>query len=114
MTENSWFAARAGGPDYKIELRHRDVWQRGVMAHTSPVYLNCDEAAQLVDAETIEYMLTLIDGSLTHIRGGTLQFPPGTTTHWHGRDDHLRVLEEPFSRAREELHRLLHRLGLPH
>ncbi len=114
VTENAWLAARAGGPDYQIGLRHRDVWQRGVMAHTSPVYLHCDEAPSLVDGETINYMLTLIDGSLTHIRGGTLQFPPGSTTHWHGRDDHLRVLEEPFLQAREELHRLLHRLGLPH
>jgi hypothetical protein len=59
-------------------------------------------------------MLTLIDGSLTHIRRNALRFPAGTTTHWHGGDDHLAALEAPFHEAREELHRRLHRLGIPH
>lgn len=111
---SGWLAVRAGGPRYEVGLRHRDVWERGIIAHTSPVYVVCDQAPPLIDLETVQYMLTLIDGSLTHIREGTLQHPAGTTTHWHGRHDHQRVLEEPFLEARAELHRLLHRAGIPH
>jgi hypothetical protein len=114
LTESGWLAARAGGPDYGIGFRHRDVWQRGIIAHTSPVYVKCNGADELFDAATAEYMLTLIDGSLTHIRRNTLQYPAGTTTHWHGGDDHLVTLEAPFLQAREELHRRLHSLGIPH
>jgi hypothetical protein len=114
LTQSGWLAARAGGPDYEIALRHRDVWQRGIIAHTSPIYVTCDGGAELFDGATAEYMLTLIDGSLTHIRRNTLQFPPGTTTHWHGSEDHFAALEAPFLEAREAIHRRLHRLGIPH
>jgi hypothetical protein len=114
VTQSGWLAARAGGPDYGIAPRHRDVWQRGIIAHTSPIYVTCESAGELFDQTTAEYMLTLIDGSLTHIRRNTLQFPPETTTHWHGRNDHLAALEAPFLEAREAIHRRLHDLGIPH
>ena len=114
LTQSGWIAARAGGANYEIGLRHRDVWQRGIMAHTSPIYVSCDGEPELFDKATAEYMLTLIDGSLTHIRQNTLQFPAGTTTHWHGRDNHLAELEAPFIEAREAIHRRLHRLNIPH
>ena len=83
-------------------------------SHTSPIYVTCEGEADLFDIPTAEYMLTLIDGSLTHIRRNTLQFPPGTTTHWHGSDDHLAALEAPFLEASEALHRRFHQLGIPH
>jgi hypothetical protein len=114
LTRSGWLAARAGGPGYGIALKHRDVWQRGIIAHTSPIYIACEGEAELFDSATAEYMLTLIDGSLTHVRRNTLQFPAGTTTHWHGSDDHLAALEGPFLEAREAIHRRLHRLGIPH
>lgn len=34
-----WLAARCGGPDHFDGLVHRDVWGRGVFAHTSPIYV---------------------------------------------------------------------------
>ena len=114
LKRGGWIAARAGGPGYTDSPGHRDVWNRGIIAHTSPIYVSCANSPELFDAATVQYMLTLIDGSLTHIRAKSLQYPPGTTTHWHGQNDHLEVLEAPFLEAREALHQRLHRHGIPH
>src|SRR6185312_10465832 len=64
----TWLAARCGGPGYTQAVPHFDVWERGVMAHTSPVYVAVGEEAQLFDPGTASYMLTLLDGSLAYIR----------------------------------------------
>ena len=66
ITGHTWLAARCGGPDY-VAVEHHDGWRRGIMAHTSPVYIAtggqydaiCERAAQqgvnfrLVDAERL-------------------------------------------------------------
>jgi hypothetical protein len=59
-------------------------------------------------------MLTLVDGSLSYIRQRSRQYPAETTTHQHGREDHLAYLEEPFIEAREALHKKLHALRVAH
>lgn len=111
---HSWLAARTGGPELAGSLPHHDVWQRGVFAHTSPIYVACGGEWQRFSPETSQYMLTLIEGSLTYIRQHSPRYRPGTVTHHHGEADHLAYLERPFQQAMEAIHRRMHDLGLPH
>ena len=39
VDKHSWIAARCGGPDYAQAVPHHDGWGRGIIAHTSPVYI---------------------------------------------------------------------------
>ena len=111
---HSWLAARCGGPNY-TSIPHHDGWGRGIMAHTSPVYLTCgDEEWWMFDESTAQYMLTLVDGCLQYIRGQSRQHPSGTATHHHGSGDHMAYLEEPFLEAQQAIHRRLHQHGFPH
>ena len=111
---HTWLAARVGGPGYDQPLLHHDVWNRGLFAHTSPIYVACGGEWWLFSQETAQYMLTLIEGSLAYIRHHSPQYRPGTVTHHHGEDDHLAFLERPFLEARAAIHRRMHQLGLPH
>ena len=99
---DTWLAARVGAADYSA-IPHRDIWSRGIMAHTSPVYLACGSQWTLADPATARYMLTLVEGSLAYIRELSRQHAPGTVTHHHGEDDHLAYLERPFREAEAAL-----------
>jgi hypothetical protein len=110
---DTWLAARCGGPDYKKNA-HFDRRRRGIMAHTSPIYIQRGEAYDLADPATYSYMLTLVEGGLAYIRQRSRQYPDADVTHHHGQPDHLAYLEEPFHEARAALHRRLHQLGIPH
>ncbi len=109
---NTWLAARVSGPGYTNPILHHDVWRRGVMAHTSPIYVACGDDWWLFDQKTAQYMLTLIDGSLTYIRELSPRNQPGTVTHHHGEEDHEAYLERPFLEAQVAIHRRMHELGL--
>jgi hypothetical protein len=111
---NSWLAARVGGPRYYDMRRFHDCWQRGMFAHTSPIYVAVGGAWQMFDTETARYMLTLIDGSLSYIRQSAAHYPPGSITHHHGEADHQAFLERPFHEAAAALHQRMHQLGIPH
>ena len=113
IADHSWLAARCGGPGYTA-VPHYDEWQRGIFAHTSPIYIAVGEPWWLFDRPVAEYMLTLIDGSLQHIRNRALYYPPGTITHHHGETDHQAYLERPFHEAAAAIHRRMHELGLKH
>jgi hypothetical protein len=102
---DTWLAARVAGPDYTA-IPHRDGWSRGIMAHTSPIYIAGGSEWRLGDPATFQYMLTLVEGSLAYIRELSHQHAPGTVTHHHG-EDHLTYLERPFLEAREALDRKL-------
>jgi len=95
---DTWLAARVAGPDYTA-VSHRDCWTRGVMAHTSPIYVAGADGWRLGDPATFRYMQTLVEGSLGYIRELSHQHAPGTVTHHHGGDDHLAYLERPFIEA---------------
>ncbi len=110
---HSWLAARVGGPGY-TGVRHHDGWQRGVFAHTSPVYVAVGGDWWMFDRAAAEYMLTLIDGCLSYVRNTAPLRPDAQTTFHHGEADHLAYLERPFHQAREAIHRRMHRLGIPH
>src|SRR6266700_2010434 len=109
---HTWLAARVSGPGYTNPILHHDGWRRGVMAHTSPVYVACGGDWWLFDQETAQYMLTLIDGSLSYMRELSPRDQAGTVTHHHGEEDHEAYLERPFLEARAAIHRRMHELGL--
>ena len=110
---HTWLAARCAGPNY-TSIPHHDGWRRGIMAHTSPVYVACGGPYWLFDVENAQYMLSLIEGGLSYIKRRSWQHKPGTTTHHHGGDDHEAFLEAPYVQAREAIHRRMHELNIPH
>lgn len=110
---HTWFAARCGGQGYGA-MHHHDVWKRSIFAHTSPIYVAVGGEWHMFDKSTMEYMLTLIDGSLEFIRQRAQQYPADQVTHHHGIGDHMAYLEEPFKEAAEAIHRRMHELGIPH
>jgi hypothetical protein len=105
---HTWLAARVGGPGY-VPVPHFDSGRRGIFAHTSPVYVACGGDWHLYSRESAQYMLTLIEGALTHVREGAAQYAPETVTHHHADEDHLAHLERPFLEAREALLRRVQR-----
>ena len=109
---HSWIAARCGGPGYLSKF-HLDGWERGIFAHTSPVYIACGGPWWMFNREAAQYMLTLIDGCMTYIREQAPLYLDDTTHH-HGEEDHVAYLERPFIEARKVLHRRMHQLGIPH
>ena len=113
IDSTGWLCARCAGPNYSA-IRHYDSWGRGIMAHTSPVYLACGSDYDMFSPETMRYMLTLLDGSLQYIRKRAPQWQPGTVTHHHGEDDHHAFLERPFHEAIAAVHKKLHEHGIPH
>ena len=110
---HTWIAARCGGPGYE-GMAHHDGWQRGVFAHTSPVYVAVGGEWDMHDPATFQYMLTLIEGDLAYIRETSAQHMHGNVTHHHGEDDHIAYLERPFIEARNAIHKRMHRLGIRH
>jgi hypothetical protein len=110
---HTWLAARCGGPGYTARPHH-DVWRRGAFAHTSPVYVAVGEPWWMFDKDAAQYMLTLIEGGLSHIRQRALYYPRGSVTHHHGGDDHQAYLEKPFHEAAQAIHQRLHQLGIAH
>ena len=107
----TWLVARTGGPGYDRAVRHHDVWSRGILAHTSPIYVAVGGPWQLTSEDTAQYMLTLIDGSLSYIRELAPRYESGTVTHHHGQADHGAYLERPFLEAQTAIHRKLRELG---
>jgi hypothetical protein len=110
---STWLCARCGGPNYGW-VPHHDSWGRGMMAHTSPIYLACGGEYDVFSPETAHYMMTLVDGSIQHIRSRARQWKPGAVTHHHGEEDHQAFLERPFQEAAAALHQKLHQHGIPH
>lgn len=114
VDKHSWIAARCGGPNYVQSVPHYDGWRRGIIAHTSPVYIAVGGEWWMFDPETANYMLTLIEGGLSYIQQTARHYEPGSVTHHHGESDHAAFLERPFQEAREAIHRRMHQLGIPH
>jgi hypothetical protein len=102
VDRNSWVCARVGGPNYQ-PIGHFDTWSRGIFAHTSPIYIACGDAWSMADQAGLQYMLTLVGGSLEYIRQMSPQRPAGTVSHQHGQADHLGYLERPFLEAQAAL-----------
>lgn len=110
---DTWLAARCAGPNYTA-IPHNDGWRRGIMAHTSPVYVTCGREYQLFNLENAHYMLSLVEGGLSYIRDRSWQHPHRNISHHHGEEDHLAFLERPYREALAALHQRMHALGIPH
>jgi hypothetical protein len=108
ITANSWLCARVAGPNYE-PIAHHDTWSRGVFAHTSPIYVACGDEWSMADQAGLQYMLTLVGGSLDYIRNLSPQWASSKVTHHHGEPDHQAFLERPFREAERALRA---RLGL--
>jgi hypothetical protein len=111
IDHHTWLTARVSGPGYVRSLPHHDGWRRGIMAHTSPVYISVGGEWWMHNQETSQYMLTLIHGGLEYIRRHSRQHPPGTVTHHHGEEDHLGYLERPFREALEKVQNRVRKYG---
>lgn len=111
---HAWIAARCSGPGYYQAVQHHDEWRRGIMAHTSPVYVEAGGPWELFDSGAMNYMLTLLHGGIAYIRRRSPQYPPETVTHHHGEPDHLAFLERPYQEAIEAIHRRMHERGVAH
>jgi hypothetical protein len=102
---HTWLAARVSGPGYAQAMPHYDGWNRGIMAHTSPIYIAVDGAWRMFSEDTLQYMLTLLHGGMEYIDQRTRQYVPGTVTHHHGEDNHLDYLSRPIQEAIEAVQR---------
>jgi len=108
VDDNCWLAARCGGPSYFDAPSHLDAWQRGVFAHTSPVYVACgqDEWSQF-DPDHAQAMHAMIDGGLQRVRHHAVRYPEDRISHHHGEPDHTAFLERPFLEALESVRQRL-------
>lgn len=104
---HTWLAARCAGPNYST-TNHHDVWQRGIFAHTSPIYLAVGGDYWLYNQEAAQHMLTLVEGGLAYIRNLAPYHSHGPITHHHGEPDHRAYLERPFREAYEMLQKRIH------
>jgi len=113
VEKHSWIAARCAGPNYTA-VKHHDGWRRGIMAHTSPVYLSVGGEWWMFDLDAANYMLTLLHGGLEYIHRRSFQWEESRVTHHHRYDDHLQFLSEPFHEAINSIHKRMHELDIPH
>jgi len=113
VSGNTWLSARCSGPGYR-PVPHYDGWHRGIMAHTSPIYVAVGGEYHLFDAEIAHYILTLLDGGLSYIRKMSPQRPAGEVLHHHGEEDHMAYLERPFHEAIAAIHKRMHAIGIEH
>jgi hypothetical protein len=105
LDRHTWLAARVAGRNYAEVLPHFDNFGRGVMAHTSPIYVAVGGEWWMSNADTTQYMLTLLQGGLEYIRQRAVYHTRETVTHHHGEDNHQAYLERPFHEAIEAVHR---------
>jgi hypothetical protein len=109
VNRHTWLAARAGGPGYDQAVPHFDgFFRRGIMAHTSPIYVAVGGEWWMSSLDTAQYMLTLLHGGLDYIRRRAPVHTPGSVTHHHGEEDHQSYLERPFHEALEAVRRHSH------
>jgi hypothetical protein len=98
---DGWLAARCGGAGYWNSKSHLGPWERGVFAHTSPVYVATGPGDwSRFDQNQARRMVTMIEGGLQRIRSSR-QYPLDRITHHHGEQDHMAYLERPFLEALE-------------
>jgi hypothetical protein len=103
---DGWLAARCGGPEYWDSPSYSGQWERGIFAHTSPVYVACTDGEwSRFDADHARMMRGLVDAGLERVRTRRRAYPEERITHHHGEPDHLAFLERPFLEAREALNR---------
>jgi hypothetical protein len=94
-----WICARVdgGGPEHLT--RHRDEWQRAIMAHTSPVYIACGARQRPADREALEHIKALIERARSYVADRAASSAGADVLQHHG-GDHREYLIRPFDQAR--------------
>jgi len=111
---NCWLAARCGGPHYFDSPGHHDGWERGVFAHSSPVYVACGDGEwSQFDADHAQAMLAMIEGGLQRVSQVAVRYPEDRISHHHGEPDHSVFLQRPFREALERVRERLAAHGFP-
>jgi hypothetical protein len=106
VDSDGWLAARCGGPDYWDGPSYPGPWERGIFAHSSPIYVSCGDGEwSRFDASHARMMRTLVDAGLERVRTRRRAYPEDRITHHHGQPDHLAFLERPFLEARDAIAR---------
>lgn len=101
---DTWIAARAGGIDYYDARRTPDSFNRGVFAHTSPVYVATTAGDwSMSDPVTIDHMITRVEAARAYVRDVAPTSWHARVGHAHGETDHHAFLERPFEEARARL-----------
>jgi hypothetical protein len=101
VDSDSWLAARCGGPGYWDAPSYPGPWERGLFAHTSPVYVACSDGEwERFDPPHARMMQGLIEAGLDRVRARGRVYPEDRITHHHREPDHLAFLERPFLEAR--------------
>jgi hypothetical protein len=109
VKENTWIAARAGGPGYRQSVPHNDRFGRGIMAHTSPVYVACgQEPWTRHDDASLRHMITLVDISRSYVDALALRHLSGFG-YYGTPDQQQRALTEPLDEAVRALRERLER-----
>jgi hypothetical protein len=104
VDEDGWFAARCGGPGYWDAPSHHGPWDRGVFAHTSPVYVATGNGPwSRFDPDHAGAMEAMIEAGLERLRRRTRRYPEDRIMHHHGEADHQAFLERPFLEALERI-----------
>lgn len=112
IESDSWLAARCGGPEYWDAPSYVGQWERGIFAHTSPVYVTCSDGEwSRFDPKQGRMMQALIDAGLERVRTRRRAYPEDRITHHHGEPDHGAFLERPFLEARDALARRFEEAG---
>lgn len=93
IERSCWLAARCGS---NLIVSH--CWPIHLGAHTSPVYVICNNE-ELFSPSDASYMLTLIDGGLTYLNTLSVRY----------NEQRHREMKAILERTRKELHHRLHR-----
>jgi hypothetical protein len=106
VDSDSWLAARCGGPGYWDAPSYPGLWERGLFAHTSPIYIACSDGEWArFNPSHAQMMQRLISAGLERVRTRRRFYPEDRITHHHDEPDHLTFLERPFLEARDAVAR---------
>lgn len=103
ITEDSWLAVRVGGPEYYDSPITNCTWERGIFAHTSPIYVALGDRWEMRNPDTYDYMDRMIEGSLEYVRARGKAASSASVYHHHGYPDHVEYLVTPLLEAQQAL-----------
>ncbi|MCO5223764.1 MAG: CehA/McbA family metallohydrolase [Thermomicrobiales bacterium] len=103
VAEDSWLAVRVGGPEYYDSPVTCCTWERGIFAHSSPIYVALGDKWEMSNPATYDYMDRMIEGSLEYVRSRGQAASSTSVHHHHGNPDHVEYLVAPLLEAQQAL-----------
>jgi hypothetical protein len=99
-----WLCVRVGGAGPEAMTRHRDLWQREIVAHSSPVYVECGDQRYMTDMSQLDHIEQLIERGRSYITG-LASWDSGSDVRHHHHHDHQAYLLRPFDEAKAAIAR---------